>query len=137
MNPLKTAAIVTGAASASLILFSAAAFGVTPRPDGPLIGVDLSANASVGGSSASPTTPCTYQGYKAGYNLIALYGYTNEDLQQAIVANPKVPQDLSTAQMLQVLYRCTDTDGTIEAVEYCEFGAENMGGVTSNDQCAM
>ncbi|KAH8757879.1 hypothetical protein F5883DRAFT_717827 [Diaporthe sp. PMI_573] len=83
------------------------------------------------------TTPCVYEGYRCGYNMVDDYGYTNDELTTAVNATGGPIPPLTTVQLLQVLFRCNDIVGGTVGNSYCIAGCVNMGGATSNDQCAM
>ncbi|KYK54084.1 cellulose signaling related protein ooc1 [Drechmeria coniospora] len=82
------------------------------------------------------TTPCIYQQYKCGYNLIANQVYTDAELTAAVNTTGPIPP-IESNQLLQVLYRCIDTNGAIAGNSYCISGCISMPGNDANDQCAM
>ncbi|KND93493.1 hypothetical protein TOPH_01977 [Tolypocladium ophioglossoides CBS 100239] len=80
-------------------------------------------------------TPCVYQQYKCGYNLVATQVYNNTELTTAVNMTGPIPP-LATNQLLQVLYRCTDTNGGLAGNSFCIAGCMTMLG-NSDDQCAL
>ncbi|UKZ86542.1 uncharacterized protein TrAFT101_002366 [Trichoderma asperellum] len=82
------------------------------------------------------TTPCIYQGYTCGYTMIATYGYNNTELTTAVNKTSIIPP-LADTQLLQVLYRCVDTNGTIAGNSLCIAGCISMNSTTLDDQCAL
>ncbi|KAH7011072.1 hypothetical protein EDB80DRAFT_383870 [Ilyonectria destructans] len=82
------------------------------------------------------TTACTYQQYSCGYSLVADNTYTNIELAAGVSRTVGVIPALAGNQLLQVLYRCTDTNGGIAGNSYCIAGCVSMGDL-EDDQCAM
>ncbi|PNY26233.1 Uncharacterized protein TCAP_03832 [Tolypocladium capitatum] len=80
------------------------------------------------------TTACTFSQYKCGAGLVAIQGYNNTELTNAVNATGPIPP-LQANQLLQVLYRCTDTNGGLAGNSFCIGGCMSMPGV-SDDQCA-
>ena len=107
------------------------------------------------------TKPCVYQSYKCGFNLVndngtqnldtmklflrsskkwmaeffVSVGYTMSELSRGLALTPSIPQ-ISGFLLLQVLYRCVNTDGVIAGNSICFGGCLDMGGELVNDQCS-
>ena len=62
-------------------------------------------------------------------------GYNNTELEAAVDATGTIPP-LQINQLLQVVYKCTDTAGDITANSLCIAGCVSQPGIT-NDQCAL
>lgn len=63
-------------------------------------------------------------------------GYNITELTTAVNKTAVVPP-LKANQLLQVLYRCEDTVGTIAGNSFCIAGCSGMTGANENDQCTM
>ncbi len=62
-------------------------------------------------------------------------GYTVDELTAAVNATGTIPP-LLDFQLMNVLYRCIDINGTLAGNSYCISGCIPMADF-SNDQCAM
>ncbi|CAI6096531.1 unnamed protein product [Clonostachys chloroleuca] len=87
------------------------------------------------GALAQIITPCTYQEYLCGSTLLT-NGYVTADLRTAYALNPNNPVIPDTA-LSKVLFRCTDTAGTIVGNSYCIVGCGVVGDHLVDDQCTM
>ncbi|KAH8890739.1 hypothetical protein GQ53DRAFT_650292 [Thozetella sp. PMI_491] len=81
-------------------------------------------------------TPCVYQEYACGHDMISNFGYNNTELASAVNKTSTMPP-LTSVQLLHAIYRCVDINGTIVGNSFCMGGCIPMGSTTTNDQCAM
>ncbi|EHK25839.1 uncharacterized protein TRIVIDRAFT_32688 [Trichoderma virens Gv29-8] len=97
--------------------------------------VSLAALLAFSPTTQGYTTPCIYQEYKCGYALVTDNVYNNTELTDAVNKTTIIPP-LSPIQLLQVLYRCEDVNGTLAGNSFCIAGCISMNG-TEDDQCAL
>lgn len=65
---------------------------------------------------------------------VEFIGYTMDELYRGVTLTPSVP-NFSGPQLLQVIYRCINTNGAIAGNSFCFAGCIDMGGSLVNDQC--
>ncbi|KAJ5191930.1 uncharacterized protein N7498_010915 [Penicillium cinerascens] len=84
------------------------------------------------GAQAQQATNCEYQSLKCASVLL---GTPYTQLIAAVNDTVSIPP-LTTAQISQCLFHCTDILGTITGNSYCFAGCDTKPG-TRNDQCIM
>ncbi|KAJ5177186.1 uncharacterized protein N7482_003063 [Penicillium canariense] len=88
------------------------------------------------GAQAQQATNCTYQSLKCGSVLLAPpFNYTTLQLTTAVNDTSSIPL-VSTTDLSQTLFHCTDILGTITGNAYCFAGCDTKPGVR-NDQCIL
>ncbi|KAJ6002265.1 hypothetical protein N7522_007492 [Penicillium canescens] len=88
------------------------------------------------GASAQQAANCEYQSFKCGSVLLAApFTYTTAQLTAAVNDTASIPA-LTTAQLSQSLFHCTDILGAITGNSYCFAGCDSKPG-SRNDQCIL
>ncbi|KAJ5649328.1 uncharacterized protein N7484_003051 [Penicillium longicatenatum] len=96
----------------------------------------LSVGLLLAGVQAQQAVNCDYQSLKCGSVLLgAPYVYTPAQLVAAVNDTISIPA-LSTAEISQTLFHCTDILGAITGNAYCFAGCDTKPGVR-NDQCIL
>ncbi|OAA61640.1 cellulose signaling related protein ooc1 [Niveomyces insectorum RCEF 264] len=100
-----------------------------------LVGLAVATFVAFTRPASAYTIACNYQAYKCGSTLFTVDGYTSAELTTAVNATGVIPP-LLDFQLLDVLYRCIDINGTLAGNSYCISGCIHMA-PNANDQCAM
>ncbi|KAJ5089098.1 hypothetical protein N7532_007782 [Penicillium argentinense] len=96
----------------------------------------IAATVLLAGAQAQQATNCEYQSLKCGSALLAApFSYTEAQIAAAVNDTASIPP-LTTDQLSQTLYHCTDILGTITGNAFCFAGCD-VKGTTRNDQCIM
>ncbi|KAJ5775370.1 uncharacterized protein N7511_000381 [Penicillium nucicola] len=98
--------------------------------------ITIALSLVLAGASAQQAANCAYQSLKCGSVLLAApFSYTEAQLTAAVNDTASIPV-LSSTQISQTLFHCTDILGTVTGNAYCFAGCDTKPGVR-NDQCIL